>query len=143
MNILLVGASGTVGQAVANELEKTHTIIRAGRNGADVQVDLTSEDSIRQMYETVGRVDAVISTAGSTHFGPLSEMTPADNQKSIDSKSELLATYLLRKLKWKLLGKTVLSPATVMDQARRAVPALKDCQSANINRLMLALMSRS
>lgn len=36
MNILLVGASGTVGQAVAKELEKTHTIIRAGRNGADV-----------------------------------------------------------------------------------------------------------
>ena len=86
MKILLVGASGTVGQAVAKELEKTHTIIRAGRDGADVQVDLTSEDSIRHMYETVGRVDAVISTAGSTHFGPLSEMTPADNQKSIDSK---------------------------------------------------------
>ena len=56
---------------------------------------------------------------------------------------ELLATYLFHKLKWELLGKTVLLPATVMDQARRAVPALKDCQSANINRLRLALMSRS
>ena len=86
MKILLVGASGTVGQAVANALGTTHTLIRAGRNGADVQVDLTSEESIRQMYETIGRVDAVVSTAGSTHFGPLSDMTPADNQKSIDSK---------------------------------------------------------
>ena len=57
--------------------------------------------------------------------------------------SELLATYLLHKLKWELLGKTMLLPATVMDQARRAVPALNGCQSANINRLMLALMSRS
>ena len=56
---------------------------------------------------------------------------------------ELLATYLLHKLKWELLGKTVLLPATVMDQARRAVPALNGCQSANINRLVLALMSRS
>ena len=57
--------------------------------------------------------------------------------------SELLATYLLHNLKWELLGKTVLLPATVIYQARRAVPALKGCQSANINRLMLALMSRS
>gem|GEM_PF-1777495 len=59
------------------------------------------------------------------------------------SGSELLATYLLRKLKRELLGKTVLLPATVMDQAHRAVPALNGCQSANINRLRLALMSRS
>jgi len=64
------------------------------------------------------------------------------NERSI-FESELLATYLLHKLKWELLGKTVLLPATVMDQARRAVPALNGCQSANINRLMLALMSRS
>ena len=57
--------------------------------------------------------------------------------------SELLATYLLHSLKWELLGKTMLLPATVIYQARRAVPALNGCQSANINRLRLALMSRS
>ena len=57
--------------------------------------------------------------------------------------SELLATYLLCKLKWELLGKTVLLLATVVYQARRVVPTLKDVQSASINRLMLALMSRS
>ena len=56
---------------------------------------------------------------------------------------ELLATYLLRKLKWELLGKNVLLLATFIYQARRAVPALNGCQSANINRLRLALMSRS
>ncbi len=64
------------------------------------------------------------------------------NERSI-FESELLATYLLHKLKWELLGKTVLLPATVIYQARRAVPALKGCQSANINRLRLALTSRS
>lgn len=37
---------------------------------------------------------------------------------------ELLTTCLLGNLKWELLGKTVLFLATVMDQARRAVPAL-------------------
>ncbi|MGA9467020.1 MAG: hypothetical protein WBV10_05295, partial [Exiguobacterium marinum] len=39
---------------------------------------------------------------------------------------ELLATYLLRKLKWELLGKTVLLLATVVYQARRMVPTLKE-----------------
>jgi len=36
--------------------------------------------------------------------------------------SELLATYLLRKLKWELLGKNVLLLATFIYQARRASP---------------------
>ncbi len=38
---------------------------------------------------------------------------------------ELLTTCLLRSLKWEFLGKTVLLLATIIDQARRAVPALK------------------
>ncbi len=70
-----------------------------------------------------------------------SDGTWRTNQYAIPS--ELLATYLLHNLKWELLGKTVLLPATVMDQARRAVPALNGCQSASLNRLRLALMSRS
>ncbi len=39
---------------------------------------------------------------------------------------ELLATYLLRKLKWELLGKIVLLLATIIYQARRVVPTLKE-----------------
>ncbi|MBQ6459381.1 MAG: hypothetical protein IJJ35_07270 [Exiguobacterium sp.] len=73
----------------------------------------------------------------------VSPVTAASSSPQPGYTSELLATYLLHKLKWELLGKTVLLLATVMDQARRAVPALNGCQSANINRLMLALMSRS
>ena len=61
----------------------------------------------------------------------------------IQMNSELLATYLLHKLKGELLGKTMLLLATIVYQAHRAVPALNGCQSANINRLRLALMSRS
>ena len=73
----------------------------------------------------------------------VSPVTAASSSPQPGYTSELLATYLLHKLKWELLGKTVLLLATVMGQARRAVPALNGCQSANINRLMLALMSRS
>lgn len=50
--------------------------------------------------------------------------------------SELLATYLLRKLKGELLGKIVLLLATIIYQARRVVPTLKEfvlvCQHQQI-----------
>lgn len=86
MRILVVGASGTIGQAIVAQLGERHEIIRAGRAGVDVQVDITSEDSIQEMYETVGPVDAVISATGGAHFGPLTDLTPALNQIGIDSK---------------------------------------------------------
>jgi len=75
MRILLVGATGTIGSAVQRELGPRHEIIKAGRSSGDVIVDLMSTDSIRAMYEKVGKVDAVIATAGHAHFGPLVSMT--------------------------------------------------------------------
>jgi NAD(P)-dependent dehydrogenase (short-subunit alcohol dehydrogenase family) len=75
MRILLVGATGTIGSAVQRELGPRHEIIKAGRSSGDVIVDLMSTDSIRAMYAQVGKVDAVIATAGHAHFGPLVSMT--------------------------------------------------------------------
>lgn len=86
MRVLIVGAAGTIGSAVRNELALRHEIISAGRNGADISVDMTSPESIAAMYRTVGRVDAVISTAGNTYFGPLGELTPEKNEIAIQSK---------------------------------------------------------
>ena len=85
MRVLLVGASGTVGQAAAGGLAR-HQIIRAGRSSGDVTVDLTSGDSIRAMYQTVGKVDAVVAAAGHVHFGPLVGMTAAQFRKGLDDK---------------------------------------------------------
>jgi NAD(P)-dependent dehydrogenase (short-subunit alcohol dehydrogenase family) len=78
MKILLVGASGTLGQAVASTLGVHHELIRAGRHGGDVQVDLTDDASVDELFAKVGRVDAVIATTGRVHFGPLAQMRPAD-----------------------------------------------------------------
>lgn len=86
MKIIIVGASGAIGQAVTKELEKNHEIIRAGRNGIDVTVDITSVDSIKNMYAQVGKVDAVISATGGAHFGSVSELTPELNEIGIESK---------------------------------------------------------
>lgn len=99
MRILLIGASGTIGRAVRSELEQDHEIITAGRKGADVTVDMTSPASIAAMYEQVGKVDAVISASGQTHFGALTEMTPEDNAISIEGKLQGQVNLVLLGLK--------------------------------------------
>lgn len=86
MKILVVGASGTVGSAIAAELAKRHQIVRASRKGGDLQVDIEKPDSIQAMYAKLGRLDAVVSAAGHVHFGPLAEMTDAKLRVGIDSK---------------------------------------------------------
>ena len=86
MNILLVGASGIIGRAVAAELAARHQVISAGRTSGDVRLDLTDPDSIRAAYAEVGPLDAVVSTAGNVTFKPLAEMTPADYEVGLRDK---------------------------------------------------------
>jgi NAD(P)-dependent dehydrogenase (short-subunit alcohol dehydrogenase family) len=76
MKILIVGASGTIGAAVVNELKQRNEIVSAGRKSGDYTVDTTDVASVRALFEKVGPVDAVVSTAGNVHFGPLLQMTP-------------------------------------------------------------------
>jgi dTDP-4-dehydrorhamnose reductase len=85
MRVLLIGATGTIGSAVQKELASRHEIISVGRTRMDVFVDITSPESIKQMYKKVGKVDAVVSTAGATYFGSLKELTPENNEISIQS----------------------------------------------------------
>lgn len=86
MRILLVGASGTIGRAIAAELGPRHTLVTAGRTSGDVRVDLTSADSIRAAYANVGRVDAVVCAAGHVTFKPLAEMSAADYDVGLRDK---------------------------------------------------------
>ncbi|MNV26580.1 short chain dehydrogenase [compost metagenome] len=75
MKIILIGASGTIGSAVAKELGQRHEIIAVGKSRGQYQVDVTRSDSIHDLFKQVGKVDAIVSTTGSLHFGPLNEMT--------------------------------------------------------------------
>ena len=86
MKILLIGATGLLGQAVKQELEGEHEIIGAALEGAQINVDKTKPDQIREMFEKIGKVDAVISTAGDAPFVPLEELTPELNDVGIESK---------------------------------------------------------
>ncbi len=86
MKILLIGATGTIGRAVAAELSGRHELVTAGRSSGDVRLDLTDAASIRAAYEAVGRLDAVVCAAGHVTFKPLSEMTAEDYDVGLRDK---------------------------------------------------------
>jgi len=86
MKIIVIGGNGTIGQAVVKELAQRHTIITAGREHGDIKVDITDKKSIEKMYQTAGKVDAVIATAGKVHFGALTEMTDEQYQIGLQNK---------------------------------------------------------
>jgi NAD(P)-dependent dehydrogenase (short-subunit alcohol dehydrogenase family) len=78
MKILVVGASGTIGKFVVAALSERHEIVKAGSKSGDVQVDIKESGSIRKMFDKVGKLDAVIATAGKVHFGEFAKMTEAE-----------------------------------------------------------------
>ena len=55
MKIVIIGASGTVGRAVTDELSRRHEVIRVGRTQGDEQVDITSQASVQALFEKIGR----------------------------------------------------------------------------------------
>jgi len=74
MRIIVVGATGDIGQAACKELEQRHEIITVGRSGGDYQVDVADMNAVKSLYDTVGAFDAVVSCAGDATFAPLSEI---------------------------------------------------------------------
>lgn len=78
MRVVLVGGTGTVGQAVKQAVSKHYEVVTVGYSRGDYQVDIQDTASIEEMYQKIGAFDALISTVGRVHFGPLSELS-ADN----------------------------------------------------------------
>ena len=86
MRVVVVGGTGTIGSAVVAALTGRHEVVVVGRNRGAVQVDLASPDSIRAMFQSVGKLDAVVSAAGQAKFGRLDELTDADYVFSFSNK---------------------------------------------------------
>src|SRR6266566_973679 len=61
MRILLIGATGTIGKAIAAALGGRHEVLLASRQQAPLRVDIADPASIRSLYAKVGKVGAAIS----------------------------------------------------------------------------------
>jgi NAD(P)-dependent dehydrogenase (short-subunit alcohol dehydrogenase family) len=86
MKIIIVGASGTMGKHLTSAFEKEHEVIKAAAEGGDIQVDITSTESIEKFFKQVGAFDALISTAGPTYVGPWKKMDDKEFRKGVDGK---------------------------------------------------------
>lgn len=86
MKILLIGASGTIGSAIAEELAPRHAIVRIGRRSGEEQVDISDSASIRKLFERVGAFDALVCAAGNATFAALGEMSASDFALGLQEK---------------------------------------------------------
>ena len=102
MKVMVIGASGTVGRGIVEDLKRDHEIICVGKTQGDLQVDLTDENSVKQLFAKSGKVDAVIAATGGVHFGPLSEMSSEQFNAGLQDK-------LLGQVRLVLIGKEYLN----------------------------------
>jgi NAD(P)-dependent dehydrogenase (short-subunit alcohol dehydrogenase family) len=86
MKILIIGATGKIGAALAQALEARHEVIPASHSRSTLTVDLADPESIRRLYAKVGRVDAVVCAAGQAAFRPLLALTDADFALGLTNK---------------------------------------------------------
>ena len=77
LRILVIGASGVLGRAVAAELGARHDIVSAGSKSGDVRLDIADPASIVAGLAAAGPLDAVACAAGAVNFAPLSAVAPA------------------------------------------------------------------
>ncbi|MFE5703309.1 short chain dehydrogenase [Rhodococcus koreensis] len=85
MKVLVVGGTGRIGTAVVDALTPDHDVVVASRS-TEVSVDLRDAASVTALYERVGTVDAVVSTAGVTPFPAFGDTTTGDFRQGFDDK---------------------------------------------------------
>ena len=86
MRILLIGATGTIGKAIAAALAGRHELLLASHRQAPLHVDMADPASIKGLFAKVGKVGAVISAAGQARFKPLKDLSDADFRFCLDNK---------------------------------------------------------
>src|SRR5471032_1393620 len=84
--IIVIGAHGTIGKAVAAELGQRHEIIAVGTRSGRYQADISDIAQVRALCAKVGKTDAVVVAAGAIHLAPLAEFTPEHYYIGIHSK---------------------------------------------------------
>jgi len=82
LRILLIGAGGELGRAVAAELGGRHEIISAGSKSGDIRIDISDPTSIVAGLAAAGPLDAVACAAGAVNFHPLSAISVASLAES-------------------------------------------------------------
>ncbi|WP_084106724.1 short chain dehydrogenase [Demequina sp. NBRC 110056] len=85
MRALIIGGTGTIGQAAKAALDPSYETVIAARS-TDPGVDITDEASIEALFEAVGEVNAVVIAAGTVPFKRITALTADDYTSAFTSK---------------------------------------------------------
>ena len=86
MKLLLIGATGTIGRAVAAALSPRHEVVAVSRHSEPMRVDISSSESVRALFAAAGPIDGVITAAGAARFKPLAQLHDDDFAFSLQNK---------------------------------------------------------
>lgn len=102
MKILIIGANGTIGRRVSEELGRKNELIKVGKTSGDIQADISSSASIEKMFEKSGKVDAIVCIAGEAKWDDFEKLSEDDFYIGIRSK--LMGQVNLVRIGWKYLN---------------------------------------
>ncbi|WBV54557.1 short chain dehydrogenase [Chryseobacterium gambrini] len=86
MKILIIGGNGTIGKTVAAHFKENNEVVIAGRNSGDVTVDIADSHSIKEMFEKIGKLDAIICIAYEAKWADFKDLTEEDYYIGLKSK---------------------------------------------------------
>ncbi len=86
MKVLVIGASGTIGKAVAQLFKDKGYEVNEASRSTQPGVDFTNPAAIDEFYSQLDEVDAIVTTAGDAAFVSLDKLTEEQIQLSLNSK---------------------------------------------------------
>ena len=129
MRILIIGGNGTIGKKVAKNFDQNNEVIIAGRSSGDVLVDIANSNSIEELFNDIGRVDAIVNIAGDAKWDYFNNLKEDDYYVGI--KSKLMGQVNLARIGLKYLnskGSITLTTGILADD-----PVEKTASAAMVN----------
>jgi len=75
MKILIIGGNGTIGKRITAHFEDEYDVIVAARSSGDEVIDIADSQSIKNLFEKIGKVDAIACIAGEAKWAPFNELS--------------------------------------------------------------------
>ncbi|WP_395375323.1 short chain dehydrogenase [Marinicella sp. W31] len=86
MKILVIGGTGTIGKTIVSHYQQQHQVITAGFSRGDYQVDIKDTQSIADLYQQTGQLDAIICAAGEAKWDLFKNLSEDDFHIGLNSK---------------------------------------------------------
>ncbi len=90
MNIVIIGATGTIGSAVATAFKGQHQVIEVSHSNGTLRIDISDPDSIKKTMQDIhqihGDIDALICATGKATFKDYLDLNSKDWQLGLSNK---------------------------------------------------------